>query len=77
MMEFNKQEIEKLSKLGQRGTYGYILNMLADMDEKIVAITADLSSASNLKEFNEKHNEKMVNVGIAEQNMQGVAARFC
>ena len=73
-MNMDNLEIEKLSKLGQRGTYGYILNQLADNDEKIVALTADLIGASNLKEFSVNHKERLVNVGIAEQNMMGISA---
>lgn len=73
-MKYSSLEIEKMSKLGQRGTYGYILNQLAISDSDIIAVTADLIGASNLKEFALEHKERLINVGIAEQNMLGIAA---
>jgi transketolase len=47
---------------------------LARADERIVAVCNDSVSSSNLGEFRSIFPERMFNVGIAEQNMVGVAA---
>jgi len=47
---------------------------LAHADERIVAVCNDSVSSSNLGEFRTLFPERMFNVGIAEQNMVGVAA---
>jgi len=47
---------------------------LAHADERIVAVCNDSVSSSNLGEFRSLFPERMFNVGIAEQNMVGVAA---
>jgi len=47
---------------------------LAHADERIVAVCNDSVSSSNLGEFRSLFPDRMFNVGIAEQNMVGVAA---
>ena len=47
---------------------------LAHADGRIVAVCNDSVSSSNLGEFRTQFPERMFNVGIAEQNMIGVAA---
>lgn len=47
---------------------------LAHADDRIVAVCNDSVSSSNLGEFRSLFPERMFNVGIAEQNMVGVAA---
>lgn len=47
---------------------------LAHSDERIVAVCNDSVSSSNLGEFRSLFPDRMFNVGIAEQNMVGVAA---
>ncbi|MBD5092265.1 MAG: transketolase family protein [Clostridiales bacterium] len=50
------------------------LTELADKDERIVVLDADLMSCHATKCFKEAHPDRFFNVGIAEQNMIGVAA---
>lgn len=73
-MEFNRITIRTLSILGQRGAFGYALTELAKEDDEIIALTADLCTTSGLDRFNNAYPERVVNVGIAEQNMVGIAA---
>jgi transketolase len=47
---------------------------LAEADPRVVAVCNDSVGSSNLKEFQKRFPERLVNVGIAEQNMVGVAA---
>jgi len=47
---------------------------LARTDERIVAVCNDSVSSSNLGGFKAEFPERLINVGIAEQNMVGVAA---
>ena len=47
---------------------------LAHADDRIVAVCNDSVSSSNLGEFRSLFPDRMFNVGIAEQNMVGVAA---
>lgn len=47
---------------------------LAQADERIVVVCNDSVGSSNLSGFQAQFPERVVNVGIAEQNMVGVAA---
>lgn len=47
---------------------------LADHDERIVVLTADLAKANRATDFAARHPDRYVNVGIAEKNMITVAA---
>lgn len=53
---------------------GYALADLASEFPKIVALDGDLRSSSGLHIFEHYHPEKLVKVGIAEQNLIAVAA---
>ena len=50
------------------------LSALARADERIVAVCNDSVGSSNLTGFQAEFPERLINVGIAEQNMVGVAA---
>ncbi len=60
--------------LGQRATYGTVLSELAPKYDDALVMTADFARSSGLKRFAEEHPDRMVNVGIAEQNMIGIAS---
>lgn len=47
---------------------------LADADPRVVAVANDSIGSSNLKEFKRRFPGRLVNVGIAEQNLVGVSA---
>jgi transketolase len=47
---------------------------LADDDERIVVLTADLASAGRTIDFARRHPQRFFNMGVAEQNMVSVAA---
>lgn len=62
------------STMTAREIYGRTLAALAEKDERIVGVTADLEKTTAIKFFADKFPERFYNVGIAEQNMMGIAA---
>ncbi|MGN1340405.1 MAG: transketolase family protein [Oscillospiraceae bacterium] len=63
------------SRLGQRGTFfGIAMPEIAKEKDNLKLLTADLSLLSGMDRFIRAYPEKYVNVGIAEQNMIGIAA---
>jgi len=50
------------------------LTRLARADRRVVAVCNDSVGSSNLNAFQKEFPDRLVNVGIAEQNMVGVAA---
>ena len=74
MMEINRTLIRTLSILGQRGAFGYTLKSAGEENSRIIALTADLCNTSGLDRFREAFPERLINVGIAEQNLIGVSA---
>ena len=57
-----------------RDAFAATLERLATQDETIVAVCNDSVGSSKLGGFKSKFPDRLVNVGIAEQNMVGVAA---
>lgn len=72
-------ELKKGSyKLGDmaatREAYGKALQELGDIDKDVVVLDADLSGSTQTKHFAKAFPERFFNMGIAENNMMGVAA---
>ena len=63
-----------MKDLEHRKVYSQTLVELADKDEKIVVLEADLMKATGTGSFKEKYPERMFDVGVAEANMVGVAS---
>ena len=61
-------------KIATRQSYGEKLAELGEKNENIVVLDADLSTATKTGIFAKKFPERFINVGIAEQNMMGIAA---
>jgi len=57
-----------------RAIYADTLVELADANENIVLLEADLMAASGTKPFMQKYPERTFDVGVAEANMVGIAA---
>ncbi|MEU4223367.1 transketolase C-terminal domain-containing protein [Nonomuraea sp. NPDC026600] len=57
-----------------RQAFAEELISLASQDERIVAVCNDSVGSSNLVGFRERFPERLINVGIAEQDLVGVAA---
>ncbi|MEU6262848.1 transketolase family protein [Saccharopolyspora shandongensis] len=54
--------------------FGEELADLAESDQRIVALTADLGRSNRVLDFAARHPDRFVNVGIAEKNMITIAA---
>ena len=72
MAQFNLPDRQKTKEM--RYQMGWTLSDLADEYPSIRVIDADLRSSTGLHVFEHNHPEKLVKVGIAEQNMVGIAA---
>ncbi|MBT2234935.1 transketolase family protein [Nonomuraea sp. NEAU-A123] len=57
-----------------RQAFAEELISLASQDERIVAVCNDSVGSSNLVGFRERFPDRLINVGIAEQDLVGVAA---
>ena len=57
-----------------RVSFADTLITLAGDDDRIVVVCNDSVGSSNLNGFRDAYPDRLVNVGIAEQNMVGVAA---
>ncbi len=74
MTGFDSKGIRFLARLRARGVLGQALYDLAEEGTDFYAVSADLCHASGYDRLAEKYPERLVNVGIAEQNLVGVAA---
>ncbi|WP_273273764.1 transketolase family protein [Maribacter polysiphoniae] len=74
-MELDKIE-EKVLKMGKANqeVFSQIMQELAETDRDIIAVTSDSRGSGKLVPFGEKYPNQIVEVGIAEQNLVGVAA---
>ena len=61
-------------KIATRQSFGEALGELGKENEKVLVLTADLSATTKTNIFEKQFPERFFNVGIAEQNMMGVAA---
>ena len=61
-------------KVATRQSYGEELAKLGEENENIVVLDADLSTATKTEIFAKKFPDRFINVGIAEQNLMGIAA---
>ena len=57
-----------------RDVFAATLIELAAADERIIAVCNDSVGSSKLVEFRKQFPDRLINVGIAEQNMVGVGA---
>jgi transketolase len=66
--------LEASEQLNRAAVAGLTLADLADRDERIIVLTADLKYSGRTVDFERRHPERFINVGIAEQNMVSMAA---
>jgi transketolase len=60
-------------KIATRDAYGKAILKLAEANQNVVVLNADLSSATKTTDFGDKYPDRAFNMGIAEQNMIGFA----
>lgn len=74
MVEINSKNSKMWSRFGSRAVYGQALLALAENNSDLLALSADLGTSSGLSPFMRKFPDQFLNIGIAEQNMVGIAA---
>ena len=57
-----------------RAAYGEAVTKIGATNDKIIVLDADLSGATQTKLFKKEFPDRFYNVGIAEENLMGVAA---
>jgi transketolase len=73
MLEITPVNARSWSRLGSRGTFGQAVLSVGDTTGLMV-LSADLGNSSGLDRFKAAYPDKFLNIGIAEQNLIGVAA---
>ena len=74
MSIINERNIKIWSTIGSRATLGIAALELAKTIDNLMVLTCDVSTSAGLDRFRKTYPEKYLDLGIAEQNMIGVAA---
>ncbi len=73
-LEKNLYQKDKLEQKPTRDGYGKGLVELGKKNENVVALGADLTGSTRCNWFQDEFPDRFIQVGIAEQNMIGIAA---
>jgi transketolase len=73
-MKISEKNIKTWSRIGSRATFGMTALELGKTIEDLMVLTADTSTSAGLDRFKRQFPGKFLDVGIAEQNMIGIAA---
>ena len=73
-MDINDRNIKMWSTIGARATFGIAALDLAKKIDNLMVLTCDVSTSAGLDRFRKTYPNKYLDLGIAEQNMIGVAA---
>jgi len=65
---------EKIKQISIRDGFGEGLVLAGEMNEKVVALCADVTESLRIHLFRDRFPERFIELGIAEQNMAGVAS---
>ena len=70
----NERNIKLWSTLGSRASLGLGMLEIIKENKNLMVITSDVSTSAGLDRFRKQFPENYLDLGIAEQNMIGVAA---
>ena len=73
-MKINESTLKMWSRIGSRAAYGMAALELGKNYSDLILLTADTSTSAGLDRFKKTFPNKYLDVGIAEQNMIGIAA---
>lgn len=74
MLPIDNKAIRFLSRMGARGVLGQAIYDLASDGMDFYVLSADLARASGFDRFGKKYPDRLINSGIAEANMIGMAS---
>jgi transketolase len=74
MADITPSNARQWSRLGSRGVFGQAILAIAETHPEMIVISADLGNSSGLDRFKKTYPDQFLNIGIAEQNMIGVAS---
>lgn len=63
-----------MASIATRDAYGDVLAALGAEDSRVVALDGDLSGSTKTSVFAKKFPQRFFNIGVAEQNIMGIAA---
>ena len=75
-MVIDESHLKSWSRVGSRAAFGLAVLELGSSIEDLLVLTADTSTSAGLERFKKTYPDKFLDVGIAEQNMMGIAAGF-
>jgi len=70
---YNSTNFKIWSKLGMRASFGLATLEFGNNEKDLMILTADVSTSAGLDRYKKKFPEKYIDVGIAEQNLIGIA----
>jgi transketolase len=73
-MIVNERNIKIWSTIGSRATFGITALELAKEIDNLMVLTCDVSTSAGLDRYRKTYPDKYLDLGIAEQNLIGVAA---
>ena len=65
---------EGIEQISPRDGFGEGLVLAGEMNEKVVALCADVTESLRMHLFRDRFPERFIELGIAEQNMAGIAS---
>jgi transketolase len=72
--EMHLNDLREVKWIPSRDGYGKGLVALGEKNENVVALCCDLTDSTRVAWFKEKFPDRFIEVGVAEQNMMGLAA---
>jgi len=73
-VEISDKELKQWSRIGSRAAFGIAALELGATVDDLIILSSDTSTSAGLERFKKSYPEKFQDIGIAEQNMMGIAA---
>ncbi|SVC54540.1 uncharacterized protein METZ01_LOCUS307394, partial [marine metagenome] len=73
-VEISDKEFKQWSRIGSRAAFGIAALELGATVDDLIILSGDTSTSAGLERFKKTYPEKFQDIGIAEQNMMGIAA---
>lgn len=74
IIKVSRSLARRWSMVGQRAAFGLAAVELAKTNDRLMALTGDVSTSAGLERMKKNHPGQFLDIGIAEQNMMGIAA---